>query len=185
MAGSLVFMGVDPGFTGAIAFLEDIDGAECATVYDMPVRMQGAKKRVDRDRLARIFMQECTGNRLAAVVEKVAPIGGKRNKAGGVRKEGTVSQFRFGQGQGEVLGLLSMYTAMHGGVVFEIAPQTWKAKCGLVKVDERALCRRVGKLFRGQELFGPQGRALHGRAEALFLAAYARFLIERKGIYDR
>jgi hypothetical protein len=179
-----VFVGVDPGFTGAVAFLEDVEGTEYARVHDMPIRKQGEKTRVDRDALRELIKREIAplmADRVAAVVEAVSTIGGKKNKRGGDRKEGTVSMFRFGQGQGEALGVLSGMGAM----VFEIPPPTWKMKCGLVGMNEKEVCKRALELFPYQELFGPGGGAKHGRAEALFLAAYARMLVEGKGIYDR
>lgn len=179
-----VFIGVDPGFTGAIAFLEDVEGEEYARVYDMPVHVpkREKNKRVDRDRVAHILRSEIGENsKPIAVVEMVAAMGGKKDKHGNRRREGAQSMFRFGQGQGEILGVLSGLKVF----MFEILPGTWKAKAGLVSVSERDLCKRAAKLFPGIALFGPRGAPLHGRAEALFLAAYCRMLVERRAIDDR
>lgn len=182
-----LFIGVDPGFTGAIAFLDDVEGREYARVYDMPTREQGTRKRVDRDAVTALIREEMTaspgGIRLVAVVEAVASIGNKKTKKGEDRKEGTQSMLRFGQGQGEVLGIV---TAM-GALVFEIPPPTWKAKTGLIGVGEKDVCKRAWLMFKlpRETLFGPGGGAKHGRAEALFLAAYGRMLTEGRQIHDR
>lgn len=177
----MIFVGVDPGFTGAIAFLQAVEGEELAEVHDMPTRTQGAQTRIDRDGVVALLtsMAMVGGcGALFAVVEAVGAMGGKG------RKEGTSSMFRFGQGQGEILGVLSGL----GATTFEIVPQTWKAKCGLIGMDKRAVCKHADRRFPGQVLWGPgNGKnkaALHGRAEALFLAAYARMLVEGKDIYS-
>lgn len=184
MSLGCIFGGVDPGFTGAIAQLEDVEGEELSEVWDMPTRQQGTKKRVDRDR-ARIILvggeYDCTPRRLVYAVEAVGAMGGKKNRKGEERKEGTSSQFRFGQGQGEILGILTGI----GATVFEVPASVWKMRCGLIGMGEKEVCKRAARLFPGHVLIGPKGGALHGRAEALFLAAYARLVVEGKAIDDR
>lgn len=105
-------------------------------------------------------------------------MGGKKNKDGTARKEGAQSQFRFGQGQGEVRGVIAMYNYLIGGKSWEVPPPVWKLLAGLIGVNERTTCKRAAKLAPGVEMFGPRGGALHGRAESVFLARHARRLVE-------
>ena len=179
-----LYSGVDPGWTGALGFLEDIEGQEVAEVHDMPVREQGNHKRVDRPRVKGII-RGYGDRRIVAAVERVGtrpkedkdPITGKKIS----RKEGAAGMVRFGQGQGEVLGVLEGEDAH----IFEPPPAIWKMKCGLVGMSEREVCQLAAKLFPGLVFFGPKKGPLHGRAEAMFLAAFARMMVEGREIHDR
>ncbi len=179
-----VYCGVDPGFTGALCFWEVVDGKSGPVrVYEMPVyrpvlrRGQG-KQRIHASDVARIVAEEGRGDPIFAVVEKVGAMGGKKNRDGSVRKEGASSQFRFGQGQGEVCGVLVMYNYLIGGKTWEVPPQVWKLKAGLIGVSEKVTCKRAAKLAPRVKMFGPRGGALHGRAESVFLARHARWLVQ-------
>lgn len=185
--GRRVYVGVDPGFTGALCFWAVVDGKTGPVkVWDMPVyrpkRRRGklGKKRVDLAEVARIVADEGAGDPIYGVVEKVGAMGGKKNKDGTARKEGASSQFRFGQGQGEVRGILAMYTYLIGGKVWEVLPPVWKLLAGLIGATEKTTCRRATKLAPRVKMFGPRGGALHGRAESVFLARHARRLVEGK-----
>lgn len=181
--GRRVYVGIDPGFTGAICFWEVVDGKPgLFKVYDMPVHRPASrrkrrgkmpKKRVDLNEVARIVADEGAGDPIYGVTEKVGAMGGKKNKDGTARKEGASSQFRFGQGQGEVRGILAMYVYLIGGRTWEVPPPVWKLLAGLIGVNEKATCRRAAKLAPRVKMFGPRGGALHGRAESVFLAQHA------------
>lgn len=180
-----MYLGVDPGFTGALCFWEVINGRPGRfKVYDMPVyrpkkrRGKLGKKRVDLGEVARIVSDEGAGDPIYGVVEKVGAMGGKKNKDGTVRKEGASSQFRFGQGQGEVRGVLAMYVYLIGGKTWEVPPPVWKLLAGLIGVNEQVTCKRAAKFAPRVKMFGPRGGALHGRAESVFLARHARRLVE-------
>lgn len=182
--GRRVYVGVDPGFTGALCFWEVVDGEPGHfKVYDMPTyrpirRNKRGKQRVDLGGVARIVANEGAGDPIYGVVEKVGAMGGKKNKDGTARKEGASSQFRFGQGQGEVRGVLAMYAYLIGGKTWEVPPPVWKLLAGLIGVNEKATCRRAAKIAPRVKMFGPRGGALHGRAESVFLARHARRLVE-------
>lgn len=161
------YVGVDPGFTGAIGLIETVMGEPLASVYDMPIRTVGGRPRIDRSKVVLIFREFLIpGRRLIVVVEAVSAMA----KQG--RKEGTASMFRFGQGQGEILGILTALDA----IVLEVPAAIWKAKAGLIGVDDRGVCKRAADLGLAPRsvLFGPRGGPLHGRADALFLADHAR-----------
>jgi len=170
---SAFYGGIDPGFTGAIAVLFEDPHRE---IWDMPVVGAGKHRRIDRGKLRSILVEvqeACfNGEQLVFVVEKVGAMG----KAD--RKEGTSSMFRFGQGQGEVLGVLTGL----GIATFEVAAPVWKAQAGLIGADDREVCKRAARFFPRATLFGPRGGPLHGRADALFLAAHARRIVTGRGL---
>lgn len=166
-----LYGGVDPGFTGAIASLESVEGEELVEVWDMPIREQRGRPRIDRTRvnsMARTFGEE----RSLVAVEAVGAVA----KPG--TQEGAVSMFRFGQGQGEVLGVLEGI----GARVLEVPASVWKVRLGLQRMCEKEVCRLAAKLWPGVTFFGPRGGPLHGRAEAVFLAAYARLVATGRGL---
>lgn len=182
-SGPYLFVGVDPGFTGALCFLEDVEGEEVIAVHDMPLRAGGGRSRLDRDATVELIRTAADSRKIVAAVEAVGTMGGKMGKDGSRRREGAVSMFRFGQGQGELLGILSGL----GAFIFEIPASVWKMKAGLIHVPEKEVCKRALKLFSlpRSTLFGPRGGPLHGRAEALYLAAYCRMIVEGRQIHDR
>lgn len=184
--GRRVYVGIDPGFTGALCFWEVVYGIAMPhpRVYDMPVyrpkmrRGKLGKKRIDLNEVARIVSDEGAGDPIYGVTEKVGAMGGKKNADGTARKEGASSQFRFGQGQGEVRGVLAMYVHLIGGKTWEVPPPVWKLLAGLIGVSDKSVCRRASKLAPRVKMFGPRCGALHGRADAVFLARHARRLVE-------
>lgn len=185
--GRRVYVGVDPGFTGALCFLEVVHGTLTrANVYDMPVHRPAPKRktkkrpkqRIDLVRVAQIVADEGAGDPIYGAVEKVGAMGGKVGKDGKARKEGAASQFRFGQGQGEVHGVIAMYNYLIGGKTREVPPQVWKMMAGLIGVADKIVCARAAKLAPRVKMFGPRGGALHGRADAVFLARHMRRLVE-------
>lgn len=152
--------GIDPGKSGAIAWLAD---GVPAGLIDMPV----AGGRVDARSLAaqlRGVLQQHAGADVVAVHELV----------GGFRGQGGASQFAFGQSDGIVLGVLGAL----GIRVVEVRPQVWKKHHGLTKqrggpdVGKDASRTRVISLFPDRAL--PYLRAKDdGRAEALLIALWA------------
>lgn len=177
----MIYNGTDPGFTGALGFIEEVEGEELAQVFDMPIRLHNGHKRVDRPVVKQIVRRVLGAGRIISAVEAVSAMGGKTNKDGTARREGAQSMFRFGQGQGEVLGVMECYSEH----VFEADKAVWKVKCGLSKMSEKEVCKLAASMWPNLVFFGPKGGPLHGRAEAMFLARWARKLVTGKGIYDR
>lgn len=184
------FIGIDPGFTGAVGewggeskYVEDF-----GEVWDMPVQKQGASLRIARDVLRnKLHLIQTTLDKdesLVAVVEAVNampkfgqdPISGTRFK----RQEGAASMFAFGQGQGEVLGILSGL----GITTFEVPATVWVVQAGLSGLSDRERCKRAAHYFPmcADQFFGPKGGPKHGRADAMFLAAHARKIATGKGL---
>lgn len=177
---SNVYIGVDPGYTGAICIWERIEGDDFITVVDMPIHRPHTQKRIDREAVVALLLPAIQGRKVAAAVEKVGVRGDKLNADGTKRSEGPVGMLNFGQGQGEVLGIITALLAVSAsaGVVMEPPPSVWKMRAGLIKVSEKETCKRAAAICPNVEFFGPKGGALHGRAEALFIAKDLRDMVE-------
>lgn len=146
----MIFMGIDPGLKGGVAWVGDKVGA-----IPMPVK----DKRVD-------------GEALAEVIRAVAPASVTVEKVGAMPGQGVVSMFNFGHGAGTIAGVLSAL-----GAPFSLAtPQAWK-KAVLPAGDHGkdaaiALC---AKHFPGVRLVLPRCRKPHdGMADALCLALFCK-----------
>jgi len=156
-----LFIGVDPGLSGAIAIFDP--AVDEIDVHDMPVNQidrNGKKKNeIDIFNLARLVDDAQKGQNIIrlAVIEKV----------GAMPKQGVASIFTFGATWGIALGVIGAHFIR----VERVQPQRW----------QKAMNVRDGKdgaRLRAQELFSKQARLFarvkdHGRADASLMAAYA------------
>lgn len=148
-----MFVGIDPGFKGAIAFLSP---NKELVIHDMPVWAAAKGKTVlNLIELAKILTPSHQGPRYA-VLEKVFS---RPN-------EGVSSAFRFGQGYGSI----QMALAGHGYRVFDPTPTVWKKAMGLSQ--DKGVSRSVATQHFPQyaELFSRVKD--DGRAEAALMAVY-------------
>lgn len=155
----MYLVGIDPGFSGAIAFLDP--GSMRLHVHDMPVA-PNPKGRVELDlhalgSLLRPEADEYAPQRLIAMLEFVAARPG----------QGAPATFRFGQGYGAV----EMALTGHGWERHYVTPTTWKKhfKLSADKGVSRALASRR---FPAQASLFSRVRD-DGRAEAALIALYA------------
>lgn len=152
-----VILGIDPGNSGAIAFL-DTDGCT-VRIVDMPTfEFETTKKRVTIDPYGIVAeMQQYTISH--AYMEEVysSP------------QMGVVSSFNFGEGKGKILGI----AAALGIPITTVKPARWK-KDMKVPADKRAAVQRASQLFpnAASHFKGPRGGIFDGRAEAALLALY-------------
>ena len=148
----MILCGIDPGLTGALAFL---DGRKLALLSDMPVSV-GRKYEIDVLGLVRMLAPHAFN--CHAVVE--------RQQA--MPKQGVTSSFRNGSSYGSLLAVL----AVQGWPVTLVSPREWKhaMHCSSDKNQSLEVARR---LFPGaaQKLTRKKD---HGRAEALLIAEYGR-----------
>jgi crossover junction endodeoxyribonuclease RuvC len=150
---SKVVIGIDPGLTGAIAFIPE-DWAPW--VEDMPVIAHGKRKAVDVVKLARILEPYRLLGNAVAYLEKVHAFPG----------QGVSSMFSLGMSFWGVAGVLAACD-----IPFHlIAPADWKARLNLDRDKERSLVL-ARKLFPGVDL---SRKKHHGRAEALLIAHYGK-----------
>lgn len=148
--------GIDPGLSGAIAYLSDT-----VKVYDMPVTPHTmgngtVRRRIDMQTLASIFELH-EGSVSLTVIEEV----------GAMPKDGPVQAFSFGKSAGAV----EMGAVFSGGKRVTVRPSVWKMALGLGGEDKNASRRLAIKLFPA---YAPLFARVKddGRAEAALLAYY-------------
>ena len=146
-------IGIDPGLSGAIAFISD-DGLPC--VYDLPVMRDKSLAWIDGAALQSLIINEREGRNATARIERVSAMPG----------QGVSSSFQFGVGFGSILGVLQ---ALSIPIEF-VTPGVWKKFYGLDS-DKKAALYKARLLYPDVDLH----LAKHdGRAEALLIARYAR-----------
>jgi len=150
-----MIIGVDPGFTGAIAFDFKTLGLK---VYDLPLTMYNKRKQVDPAALNTLIRNNYSTVSAIVVLEDVHAM----------PKQGLVSTFRFGYNAGILLGVLST----HDLTIVRVKPAVWKSALGLTsnKKDSLTLAR---KLFPEQADLFKRAKD-DGRAEAALLAHFGR-----------
>lgn len=156
-----LIVGIDPGFSGALAFYH-IENDRPFLVIDMPLlKVQKGKGKlqseIDTAALAEAIA-ELSQRIKFAVVEDVHAMPG----------QGVVSMFRFGESKGIILGVL----ASHQIPIYLVAPATWKMLTGLSR-DKNASRHKVMSMY--PESADDFKRVKDdGRAEALLLAIFGR-----------
>jgi len=154
-----VAIGVDPGFSGALALLFQESPFGDLHIHDMPTA-PGPKGKIELN-YADLF------NKLAARsssgpttmwLEKVGPRPG----------QGVSSMFRFGQ----QVGALEMAAAAHGYALRYVTSATWKAYFGL-SADKGVARGYASKRFPEHAHLFARVKD-DGRAEAALIALYGR-----------
>ena len=145
----MVYIGIDPGKSGAMAFMGNPDRGEIV-VYPFN----------ERD-YADTLMASSVGHDCCAVVERVTAM----------PKQGVTSMFNFGVNFGFIQGLLTAY-----GIPFElVSPAKWKREFGVTS-DKNTSIAVAQRLFPGVSLLRTERckKPDDGIAEALLMAEYAR-----------
>lgn len=121
----MLYVGVDPGASGAIAVL-DSTGAVVMCERNSDTESEVATR----------LEECCRGERSTGLIERVHSM----------PRQGVVSSFKFGQSYGFLRGVL---TAI--GVPFEeVTPQMWQKAMGcLSKGDKNMTKQKAGQLFPG------------------------------------
>lgn len=150
--GKDLFLGIDPGFTGAIAIV----GGKEPFLADMPIttNVKGSRE-VDAEFLFTVLALYAPRIR-AAVVEQVGSRPG----------EGGSSIFKFGFGAGVIRGVLGSLQIKP----FYVQPAVWKSLLG-VSSDKETSLALARKLYPASTLQLARKKD-HGRAEALLLAHF-------------
>jgi hypothetical protein len=183
------WIGIDPGYHGAIAVLDDTGTMQC--VWDIPLIDRKARTRksmrIDLSALNAIFaiLARCHDPIVRSEWPTTRP------------DEAAESSKQFGVG----LGHLEALCAAHGLRMERVAPNRWKGDLGLPgkKADPKAahkacaFCERYVMGVPHDLVWGPRGGPKDGRAEAMLLAWHGwsrtsqamRVLRERWGnLYD-
>lgn len=142
-------LGIDPGQTGALAFLNG--SGEIVELEDMPLL---GKKEVNAHMITRLI--QGYGPVMIAVVEA----------AQSMPKQGVAGVFSYGVGYGKILGVLAALDVP----IELVAPGTWKKAMGLN--TDKSLSR--AKATRRWPTYADNFKRVKddGRAEAALLAAW-------------
>ncbi len=153
------YLGVDPGFTGALAFYDPL--AMSLKIYDVPtIKIKkpsgGVKTEVDMYELARIIGLEAE-HITSATIEKVT----------GVANQGVTSIFNFGFST----GVITMAIASYHIPIITVPPATWK-RSFLLGSNKGESIERAKELFPAFTHYWKLKKH-DGRAEAALIACYA------------
>jgi len=147
--------GIDPGQTGAIAF---VGNDKVAAVYDMPTmeRLHGKGEMVNASELTSIIMG-CKPD--IAIIEAVSAM----------PKQGVTSSFRFGESFGVLFGVLGALQVP----VKLVTPQKWKKRAGLICKEKDAA--RTMAIMQHPEIADQLTRKKDcGRADAIMIAKHGQ-----------
>lgn len=163
-----VFLGIDPGISGAVALLIS---PNAIFFWETPTIQSGGKRRYDVQAMEGILQGHC----LEAIRENASEVTAFHvilEKAQAMPKQGSTSMFNYGRGAGLWEGLLA-------GMKFPytlVAPQRWKR----IMMPDMAKDKGAS-ILRAKQLFPECASQLqlvkdHNKAEALLLAAYGQRL---------
>jgi crossover junction endodeoxyribonuclease RuvC len=151
----MIYIGIDPGVSGGLAFLDD--AGSVLLVARMPATMRDL---IDLFNAGDGYPLP-TGHRLRAVLERV---NAGVFAMGGKRRMGAVSAFTFGRGFGRLEGALAAARVPYD----EVAPVKWQTVMGCRTGGDKNISKA-----RAQQLF-PDLTVTHAIADALLLAEYGR-----------
>jgi len=151
-----MILGIDPGASGALAWLDD--AGMLLAVEDMPAVMVlvGSKER-----------RRVSSQMLAALIRDTMPTRAYVERVGAMPGQGTASMFSFGFSAGLVDGVLAGLAIP----VTYVQPATWKKAAGLVGGDKGAARLRAAQLYPEQAAMFARVRD-DGRAEAALIASF-------------
>ena len=131
----MLVIGIDPGISGSICFLND---GEILEVIEMPIMTDGKKnkKQVNGSQVYNELIKRIKGfekNQIRVVIEHVSAMPG----------QGVTSMFNFGQSFGILKGIC---TAMQLPMFF-VRPAKWKKYFNLLNSQKDASRTRVIEIF--------------------------------------
>ena len=155
-----MYIGIDPGITGAVAILKK---GRLIQVIDMPVEGKSTGKGQQTSAIA--FVNALKGKSISkAYVEKVHAMPG----------QGVTSVFTFGRGLGVIEGVL----ASLGIPVVFVPPQTWKKEAKLVGKDKDVARTLACQLWPHMACNLTRKRDI-GRADAALIGYYGHKMNRR------
>tara|TARA_Y100001970_G_C13663104_1_gene569310 strand:+ start:74 stop:568 length:495 start_codon:yes stop_codon:yes gene_type:complete len=131
----MIIIGIDPGISGALCFLED---GKIIDVVEMPTMTDGKKnkKQVNGSQICNEILKRISKsekNNIRVVIEQVSAMPG----------QGVTSMFNFGQSFGILKGICS---AMQLPVYF-VRPAKWKKYFNLINSEKDASRTRAIEIF--------------------------------------
>ena len=150
------YCGIDPGFSGAIAIINDKHRViDC---WDMPIHTIGKQKSVAKKELQAMLYTYPLAH---ITIEKAQAMPG----------QGVVSMFRYGECYGIIQGIC------YGNI-----PQTFARPADWKKLLMPGMAKEKGaSIVRAEELFnfGLPRKKDHGKADAILIAEYGRMQLVR------
>lgn len=126
-----MIVGIDPGASGALAFLDHVAGT--LDIVDMPtVEVKRGNK----------LKRELSAQMLTAIISSRKPASAIVERVGAMPGQGVSSMFQFGRNVGTIEGVLA---ALHIPITM-IAPQIWR-KLAQVREGKDGSRQRAGELF--------------------------------------
>lgn len=178
----MVFIGIDPGLTGAVAIIRDTMTGALVEIIDTPTsKIERGNKKL---KTGKSVKNEYLPAQMADIVSFADPAFNKKEEVyvfmenvHAMPAQGSVSMFNFGKGFGIWVGILAALSLQYS----LITPQAWKKEMmpGMPKEKEASL-------IRASQLFPAMSSLLckktHvGRADALLIAAYGKRLFNDRG----
>ena len=153
----MLYVGIDPGFTGAIAVFGSIEN-KVSEIYDMPVLKVGKKTELDESGLFNI-LHPLSNTSATVFIEKAQAMPG----------QGSSSTGRYLTGYGFIRGMC----AGLGLPVVLVHPATWKAKIMRdMPKEKQASVLKCQQLFPSWSAENLRLVKHHGRADAVLIAYY-------------
>lgn len=156
-----VFIGIDPGLTGAVAAIDE--HGRLLTVQDTPilaVKKGKGVKHIYLDSQMVTVLRACKTTGVSAYVAL--------ESVHSMPKQGVASTFSTGVGVGLWRGIIAALELP----LTTLEPRRWKVAMGIaVGADKNASIVRALQLFPAADL---RRKKDHGRADALLMAAYLR-----------
>ena len=152
---SMIFIGIDPGLTGAVAWLQ----GNTSHVWNIPTIQKGygsVKTEIDTAGLFKHIVELSYGKQATCALERVNSMPG----------QAASSTFSLGDSFGSIRACVSAA----GVPITYVTPQKWKKYFGLTSVKEEARAMAI-KLYPTSEL---HLKKHIDRAEALLIATYLK-----------
>ena len=161
----MMIIGIDPGVTGAVAFL--CDHTQIVTVHDIPI-MEAAVGKKKRNKINPTALKTL----LIAAVTLPATVYLEKTHA--MPENGSVAAYS----QGHSAGCIEAVCACMGLPLELVIPQRWKKHFGLIRSDKDASRTKAIQLFPEAEL---HLKKHHNRGEALLIGRYGQWLQSAEG----
>tara|TARA_B100000945_G_scaffold249080_1_gene205628 strand:+ start:2703 stop:3230 length:528 start_codon:yes stop_codon:yes gene_type:complete len=126
-------IGIDPGLSGAIAILDDLNISD---IFDMPVMSEGKKNKnqLNSAQLVNIIKKNIlTDKETIVIVEQVSAMPG----------QGVTSMFNFGQTFGAIKGICASLNLP----IFFVRPAKWKKHFDLINSSKDASRTKVIEMY--------------------------------------
>ena len=126
-------IGIDPGLSGAIAILDDLNISD---IFDMPVMSEGKKNKnqLNSAQLVNIIKKNIlTDKETIVIVEQVSAMPG----------QGVTSMFNFGQTFGAIKGICASLNLP----IFFVSPAKWKKHFDLINSSKDASRTKVIEMY--------------------------------------